>query len=231
MFAQKFLDDQEYDACEAATLVTWSNFGGGLVLDIGASLGFFSKCIIDYYPQSRSIMVEPSKKNFQYLVNNSSDLNVLPIQAAITTGDTEVTFYENYDPSQGSIIMTDHLKVWEKSIKSNYKVKGLDFQKMMNILQPNLIKIDIEGYELFLDYSNLPSSVRTIVMEVHMETTDQFGNILPSVTADSLELYTKITKTLFDQGFEYIKHTQLEFPFNGSWNGTNQTHIVCFTKW
>lgn len=231
MIDQEVIDDQNYDSNMCAVLVTHSKYDDGLVLDVGASLGFFARNIIRYFPRSRVVSIEPNKSIFDFLCNNVKDLNVIPIQGAVTNGDSEVTFYENYSPNQGVIFKSNYIKYWDNTISNEYKVKGYDFKKLVETLRPNLIKIDIEGYEYFLDYTNLPDSVNTIIMEVHMSDYDELGNSVPSVIDNDLEVYTEIIKTLKNQGFDYInKQNKVSFPWDGTWDGSNQTHIVCVTR-
>ena len=93
---QSILDNQNHESDITARLITWSKFHGGLILDIGASLGFFAKNILEYYPNSKVVCIEPSVINFEHLVNNTSGKNVLPIMGAVTNGDKKVIFYEKF---------------------------------------------------------------------------------------------------------------------------------------
>jgi FkbM family methyltransferase len=230
MINQEVIDDQDYDSDLCAVLVTHSKFRGGMILDVGGSLGYFSKNILKYFPRSRVVSIEPCISNFEFLVKNVEDLNVIPIQGAVTNGESEITFYENYNPNQGVVFMSNYIENWKETIAKQYNVKGYDFKKLLNTLRPNLIKIDIEGYEYFLDFTDLPDSVNTIVMEVHMSDVDEHGNVVPSAVDNDIEKYGEIIRTLKSQGFDYISPPVVEFPWDGSWNGTNRTHILCITR-
>lgn len=230
MFEDDIIDDQIHDVSITANLVSWSKFRGGLILDIGGSLGYFAKAILDYYPLSRIVSIEPSKTNFNYLVENVKELNVLPIHAAVTNGEESIKFYENNNPNQGTIFLGDYHKTRMDRFVDEYEVRGLDFQKLVHILKPNLIKIDIEGYELFLNYSNLPSSVNTIVMEVHMSDKNPYGEILPGIVENDIDLYSEIIEDLKSQGFEYHKMGENPYPWSGAWEGDSQTHLLCMSR-
>ena len=67
-------------------------------------------------------------------------------------------------------------------------------------------------------------------MEVHMSDVDQHGNVVHSVVDNDLEEYGEIIRTLKSQGFDYISPPVVEFPCDGSWDGTNRTHILCITR-
>ena len=227
---QSILDNQNHETDITARLITWSKFHGGLILDIGASLGFFAKNILEYYPNSKVVCIEPSVINFEHLVNNTSGKNVLPIMGAVTNGDKKVIFYENYNPNQGSIFMSNYLKCWNHTIEKNYEVVGYDFKNLINTLQPNLIKIDIEGYEFFLDYTNLPESVNTIIFEIHMSDVTIEGKPISNIIDNDLEVYTKILETLKFQGFKFISAEGFGIHWDGKWDGSNNTHMACLTR-
>jgi FkbM family methyltransferase len=233
----EYIEDQIFDANQTCSIISWGSFQHGKILDLGASLGYFTKKILDFSPKSSVLAVEPNKKIFDFLVQNVSDLNVICLNAAVTNGETKILFYENDNPSQGSTFLSEYLKDRQQINTKEYMVHGIDFRKLLSIYQPNLIKIDIEGYELFLDFSNLPLSVNTIFMEVHLQNTNEFGEPLPGTIDNGLELYTKIIQTLFEQGFEYVKlpsktkdNLLVEFPFNGTWDGSDRTHLVCLKR-
>jgi|688.fasta_scaffold718974_1 FkbM family methyltransferase len=230
MIDQEVIDDQDYDSHLCAALVTHSNFTGGIILDIGGSLGYFCHNILKYYPESRVVSIEPCISNFEFLTKNVKDLNVIPIHGAVTNGQDKIMFYENYNPNQGVIFMSNYIEHWKETISDSYIVQGYDFRKILNVFRPNLIKIDIEGYEYFLDYSDLPNSVNTIIMEVHMTDIEGDNTEVLNAIDNDLEVYSEITHTLKSQGFEYIKPPEVNFPWDGTWDGSNRTHIVCLTR-
>lgn len=231
MIDKDILDDQIHDVTMVCNLLTWSkHFRGGLILDVGASLGFFSKKIVEYYPNSRVVAIEPSIINFGYLIENVKGLNVLPIQGAVTNGENVIKFYENINPNQGTLFLGEYFSQMSDSIVDEYPVLGLDFQSLVKTLEPNLIKIDIEGYEFFLDYSNLPKSVNTIVMEVHMADISAQGQILKGVIENDVEIYSNIVDNLKSQGFEFVEMVGQVFPWNGLWTGESRTHLMCMSR-
>jgi FkbM family methyltransferase len=226
---EKEWEDMMYDVDLSCSLIEFSNFNGGVVLDIGACWGAFVTEMFKYHPESVFYCFEPSDFNFKFLLKRTNSLPVIPFRGAITNGDNIVEFIENNSPQQGSIIMTDYLKDQSFSISKKYNVFGYDFQKMVNLIKPNLIKIDIEGFELFLNYDNIPESVNTIFMEVHMTDTDSQGNKLYSVIENDVEVYSKIIDNLKSQGFEFIDSGWI-YPYNGNWEGTSITHLMCMTR-
>jgi len=232
----EYIEDQMWDADQTANMISWG-FNGGKILDLGASLGYTSRRLLEYYPNSSVLAIEPNKNIFDFLVENVSDLDVVCINAAITNGSSEITFYETKNPSQGSTFESDYLKNGLTVISTKYVVQGIDFKKLVKVYEPNLIKIDIEGYELFLDFSNLPLSVNTIFMEVHLKNITENGKLLIGCTEDGVHLYSEIIKILFEQGFEYVKIPEVRkdgqiiaFPFNGTWDGSDTTHLVCLIR-
>lgn len=136
---------------------------GDIVVDLGASIGPFTKSILNKNPK-HVYAVEPSDEMFQALQNNMKNYkNVTCVNYAIYDNgleDYESNFtYNFYDKTYTS-----------KSI--SFKT----FLNKFNIEKINLLKMDIEGSEYSLfnnDCINvLKSNVKFLAAEFHLENED-----------------------------------------------------------
>ena len=137
---------------------------GDVVVDFGASIGPFTKSILNKNP-SHVYAVEPSDEMFQELQNNMKNYkNVTCINCAIDNNGLdghETNFiYNFYDKIHTSKSITF------KTFLNKFNIKKIDFLKM-----------DIEGSEYGLfnnDYLNLLKlNVKLLSAEFHLENEDR----------------------------------------------------------
>jgi len=224
------LEDMRHDVNIMAELIEHSNFNGGTVLDIGACVGIFTERILDDYPTSRVYSFEPNDTNFTYLVDRVTGKNVIPMNMAVTNNEEEITFYVCEGIQQGVVFNSMYRQQHRDIFIDEYVVQGIPLRRAINLIRPSLVKIDVEGYEYFYDYSNLSDSVNTIVMEVHMSDINIEGKIIRGAINNDVEKYSNIINQLKLQGFDYVINPDYNFPWNGSWDGSSNTHLLCMTR-
>lgn len=113
----------------------------GIILDVGANVGFFSKLTRDLYPDSSIYSIEPVPVIFDCLTKNFlNDKNTHLYNIAIAQKTKKVTMEFNKERGEISkISQTGSIKISAKSLD--------DFIKEQKIKQIDLLKIDTEGFE------------------------------------------------------------------------------------
>ena len=139
---------------------------GKVIMDCGANIGGFINRALKLGAK-KVIAYEPEPNNFDMLVINTQDLDNANYQleqaALISSHEETVSFYLNASKRSSS---SGNRKPSHK--KKEYIVHALNFEKELNLHQPDLIKMDIEGgeYDVLMDFT-LPDFVRELVIELH----------------------------------------------------------------
>lgn len=125
----------------------------GVVFDVGANVGNYSKLVLQVSPQVTLYAFEPHPKTFAMLKKSSHQFNFLPVNAAAgeVEGVLSLYDYEANDGSAHASLYQDVIENIHKARSTEYKVQVLslgNFAKTMNIEKIDLLKIDTEGNEL-----------------------------------------------------------------------------------
>jgi FkbM family methyltransferase len=139
-----------------------------IILDVGACFGAVST----YFATRKALLViavEPEIKNFLSLVKNSQYYNnILPLFGAVTeTNDTLGNLYkhDSNDYMHSLIRKTYH--------KKTQIVPLYNFNNLLEVYKPNVLKIDCEGAELNFLNGNLPHYVSVVFVEFHLGSSDK----------------------------------------------------------
>jgi len=113
----------------------------GVIVDVGANVGFFSKLIRDLHPDSSIYAIEPVPVIFDCLKKNfSGDKDIHFYNIAISQKTKRVTMEFNAERGEVSKISKNgNIQIEAKSLDDfieEQKIKGID-----------LLKIDTEGFE------------------------------------------------------------------------------------
>jgi FkbM family methyltransferase len=151
-----FFYSRQYDEDADLILFTALAYHSKTIIDIGANTGLFSVLSSVANKSAAIYAVEPYTPNFTRLninlqLNNCS--NVKPMQVAIgeSVGSIEMTVPENNSITDVSSVNGDFSKkiypdmVWKKQ---TVKLETLDNIKQTNKLTIDLIKCDVESYEM-----------------------------------------------------------------------------------
>jgi FkbM family methyltransferase len=117
---------------------------GCVFVDAGANIGYYSKLALRYIGNTGQVHAfEPLPSAFQLLQLNSIDFKKIIKLYPFALGDKnkEVEFFENINGDTSSL--------YPNFLAKNIKVKMVQLDRqLVNIKNLNLIKIDVEGYEL-----------------------------------------------------------------------------------
>lgn len=126
---------------------------GGVVFDVGANVGDYSRKVLELSPGMTVYAFEPHPKTFTTLINNLRQSNFLPVNAAAGEAEGTLTLYD-YEANDGSAHASLYQDVIEnihqaKSVEHRVQVLSLGaFAKSKNVEKIALLKIDTEGNEL-----------------------------------------------------------------------------------
>lgn len=140
---------------------------GRRVFDLGANAGSFNG--LCYQKQcAEYVGFEPDEDNFDCLALNNKIPNSILHNAAAIRGDDQ--FVEFLEAESGGNKLLGEVKN-EGSVgrgRISKKVKAVNFHKLVELHQPEVIKCDIEGSEFDLFDRKLPDSVCQVAMEIHV---------------------------------------------------------------
>ncbi len=152
-FFKPAINSEEIIACIAWCL----DMNQPVIFDIGAHCGYFSTHFASMLKKNdpRVFSFEPTTQTYYDLVSSVNKLhlrkNIFPMQAALSNMDSVVTLNYSKKYSMLSQIITDHenrtLPVEEKNFALATTLNRV--VKELNIV-PQLIKLDVEGFESFV---------------------------------------------------------------------------------
>lgn len=135
-------------------LLTLPFADGDVILDIGANIGWYSIVLKNNIrPNVTFYAFEPEPLNFELLTKNIAHNNIANIEAvnkavAEKSGQSTLFLYHPKNSGRHSLLDINpqtnmSIQVETVNIEDFLKGRGVDFKKI------KLIKIDIEGYEVF----------------------------------------------------------------------------------
>ena len=126
---------------------------GGVVIDVGANVGDYSRLVLEINKSVTVYAFEPNPKTFAKLTASIRIKNFNPINAAVSNTEGFLSLYD-YESKEGSGHASLYREVIEnihhsKAVEHKVRVCSLDeFVKSKNIQKIDLLKIDTEGNEL-----------------------------------------------------------------------------------
>jgi FkbM family methyltransferase len=121
---------------------------GDNILDIGANIGFYAKVLSDITGKNGNVYCfEPDSTNFKYLqkaVKNRRNIHVFNI--AISDSESVLKVYKS------KLLNVDHRTYPVNNYDSIEEVRATSIDHLIaegTILSPKIVKIDIQGFELF----------------------------------------------------------------------------------
>lgn len=148
-----------------------------VVLDVGGCFGGFAY-MAKKWGAKEVHSFEALEENFKTLKYNIDPLDgCTATNKAVVSGDDKTcTFY----PPVGKSLGVGARRAVRG--RSAIEVEAIKFQQILEDIQPDVIKMDIEGgeYDLLLN-TELPNCVKQVVMEIHLFTWDWRHNLAPRI--------------------------------------------------
>jgi FkbM family methyltransferase len=157
--------------------------GRSRLLDVGACHGIFALAFVQGRPAARALAVEPSPTAFEILAGNAARnglANVEPVQAALGAGPGSIRMRANWH----------HLEALGEGESDAgaiaVPVSSLDDLCAERRFRPDLVKIDVEGFEHAVLRGALGVLGRErplLFLEVHPERLEELGSSAAEVAA------------------------------------------------
>ena len=173
---------------------------GDVVWDIGANTGFYTGKFIDKVgPGGVVVCFEPASACFRLLTQKYNNLNNLCLEnVAVGSEDGEgyLSLDENPLAATHQVACESNMIAGSRNMERISIVSGDSYREARKIT-PNVIKIDVEGYEeeVLLGMKRLvhSSKLRAIFCEVHFSLLEERGKKMAPF---------RIEKFLLDAGYQ-----------------------------
>ena len=195
-----------YGEYEAGTLLVFKDFlhAGDVFLDVGAYIGFHTCVVAKFVGESGfAYAIEPNPEIYKILLTNiriNKLTNISPLKIALGAEESEARIYDYDRANRGSASLIRPQGINEESGKL-VRVATIDrLIENEQLRVPNLIKIDVEGFELevlkgakiLLEGSQAPM------------LCVEYSNLLPKYRGTARDIYTFI-KSVNDYSFYKLK--------------------------
>lgn len=178
------------------------------VIDLGANRGWVTECLAR--SGAHVFAFEPNSDAFVDLKKVASRYtNVTAIQKAAGTKNRTIKLFHhtetgrsNEDHTQSSSLLKDKKNV---SLDHFEKVVEIDFAKFIRDLncQIEILKIDIEGFEVELINHLLDQNVLNVVRKIYLETHEKK---IPDLYEKTQKLKNRIKRNSLEEKFFYEWH-------------------------
>lgn len=133
--------EAQYDTRLSATIIT-----GDCVWDVGANVGYYTRSFSQRVGDKGAVFAfEPSPVNFGRLTAACAELvNVNLVNAGLGLNDDKLYFQQGEDDLGATSHMVEHISLRATLVDIR---SGASLILSGHALQPNVIKIDVEGFE------------------------------------------------------------------------------------
>lgn len=180
---------------------------GDILWDIGANVGAYSLFAAKVAPATSVVAFEPYIPTFAHLwdnvVLNDTNDRITPLCIALSD-HTGMDFLGVSDPRAGS---SEHVLGKEAAAltQPSSAMKADDVINILHIKPPTLIKMDVDGYELFvlngMKQILQNNSLRSLIIEVEKGKTEEWVSDLLAANGFQKRASTKINATVFNDVF------------------------------
>lgn len=184
------------------------------IFDIGANTGQFAHAIARIFPEARIYSFEPLAECYEELIQSfHNNPNFTGFNLALSNEIGETQIYRNqYSPSSSLLPMAELHKnifphTYHETVESVRVTRLDDVAKELDIREPILVKIDVQGFEdkVISGGINLINRAKLLIIEMSIEPLYH-----------NQPLFNDIYQTLLDLGFQYSgNYEQLHHPEDG----------------
>jgi FkbM family methyltransferase len=187
------------------------------VIDVGANVGQFAKCISSFFPSAKLYCFEPLPEPFEALEAwaNTQKGRVIPFNLALgdKIEETEMFLHEEHTPSSSLLPttnLTDRYYPFTKEQKlisiRQTKLDAVFGDAMAELIPEILIKLDVQGYENRVIAGGVGILAKAVacILEVNVDT-------LYEGQAGFLE----VTEMLDANGYQYVGNLEQSYGNDG----------------
>ncbi len=212
LFARQLAKYQAYEPVNSNWII--ANFRGtkgGLFVDVGANFGWYSMLTAKLAPAATVIAVEPSRENYALLTKNIADnhlTNVVPLNKGAGATATEVSLYAHESDNPGAHSIR---KSTGEGAGETISIEPLDRLLAAHPGPINLMKIDVEGYEIdaLLGASETLKRTNCIMLEYTPSFLQDCGHE-PTQLFEILKPYGFKPHLVRTSGLEPVEYSRLE---------------------
>lgn len=128
-----------------------AGFSPHVIFDGGANTGSWTKAVFSLFPYSEYILIEPVPDVSEKINKNLQDLNInyriFKKALGSSSGEVDLNIWDNSGPDLLSSSVCGHIS-GAPTRKIKAEMTSLDIISEQTGLYPDLIKIDLQGYEL-----------------------------------------------------------------------------------
>jgi FkbM family methyltransferase len=161
-----------------------ANINPQTIFDVGANIGQTAHYFYKHFPESTIYCFEPVKSVYDELVNSTKNTTVKCINEALGSSIQDMAINKNTIHAQSSIVTNDGRFSETEIIKVN---TGHNFCVQHKIEYIDLLKIDVEGYELEVlkGFESIIKNVKMIYAEVGFDKNDPYKTYISDLLAFS----------------------------------------------
>ncbi|MFI5139937.1 MAG: FkbM family methyltransferase [Sphingobacteriales bacterium] len=155
-----------------------------VIFDVGANIGQTANYFVEHFPDSEIYCFEPVKPTYQELISNIRSKNIRTFNEGLGSTIQELTIHKNNSSGSSSLMGDDGRFLNTEIVKVN---TAQNFLSQHQIKDVDLLKMDVEGYELEVLKgfgSLLKTNVKMIYAEVGFDKNDPYKTYI----SDLLEL-------------------------------------------
>lgn len=188
----------------------------GIIVNIGANIGFFSVHLANLFPKNKIIAIEPNPEAFDLLKKNISlnnlSSNIECVNVCISDKSGSIPFTIIPGKSEYSSIGSINFDVVQHDIRKIIQVDSKRLNDLVYDKKLELIFMDVEGAEdLVIKGSvDLISKYRPIIIS---ECADLF---LPKFNSNAKKFIERLTNLNYTVLNAENPNKKISFPFNGN---------------
>lgn len=158
------------------------------IFDVGANIGQTANYFIEHFPASNIYCFEPVESTYEQLTQNIKNSKIRIVNEGLGAAIQNLTINKNNSSGSSSLKEDDGRFFDTEVVKLN---TGLNFCTENQIEKIDLLKMDVEGYEVDVLQgfgSFLKTNVRMIYSEIGFDKNDRYKTYISDlldVTSDS----------------------------------------------
>jgi FkbM family methyltransferase len=170
------------------------------LIDLGGCLGNFSKHFLEYYPESKILLLEASKTNFDNI--NITDPRFTKIHGAISHKKGKINFKEDLSNIQAGSF------VFDNTSDHSYMVDSYTLEELCNQFDYiDLIKMDVEGAEWDI-IMNSPDDIFKKIGQLSIEFHDFLDISRKTDTEKCVNRLKTLGYSMISQSTDYMFGTE-----------------------